>query len=70
MPRRSSRIVFSSVSEVIRQLRGVLNSADPPAGTSTSPKEELERMLAHRPDRDELVGRNILPSEWQNVHLE
>jgi len=34
----------------------------PPAGTSTSPKEELERMLAHRPDRDELVGRNILPS--------
>lgn len=34
----------------------------PPQGTSTSPKQELEKMLAHRPDRGELVERNILPN--------
>lgn len=32
--------------------------------TSMFPKEELAKALAQRPDRDELVGRNILPSEW------
>lgn len=33
-------------------------------GRATSPKAELEKALAHRPDREELVGRNILPSEF------
>jgi hypothetical protein len=30
---------------------------------STSPKAELAKALAQRPDREELVERNILPSE-------
>jgi hypothetical protein len=36
---------------------------DPLTGQATSPKEELTKLLAHRPDREELVERNILPSE-------
>ena len=32
--------------------------------TPTSAKEDLAKALAQRPDREELVGRNILPSAW------
>ncbi|KIM27012.1 hypothetical protein M408DRAFT_330361 [Serendipita vermifera MAFF 305830] len=28
----------------------------------TSAKDDLAKALSHRPDRDELIGRNILPS--------